>query len=430
MNDRIRKCRVLTVCLLAGGLLMSGAASAQEELQDDREVEERRDRTQAISENMHRRLSTVHDQLGDDRLAEALEGLSRLEKMKPNDYEEALIYQTYGFVFVRQDQPEKAIDYFERSLALEALPNEAQQGMLYSLAGLYASEEMYEKAISTMREWFRYEPDPPADAYILIGSSFTQMDRYKEALPYVKKAIEKSTKPREDWYMLEVAIHFETNQFRDAVAAVKRILQYWPDKEKYWEMLFAAYLKLEQEKDALDVLMVAYAHGLMRNESKVLSLVQLAMAEDMPFAAGKILERELEAGNVEATKRHLDVLLQAWLAAREYDRAIATIAKLGPLSDDGEYYMQRAGIHSELGEWRQAAEAANQALDAGLTNPAEAHILAGMAYSEVEQFSDSLIAFRRAKEVGDDRERKNADAWISFVEEKIAVSRASVASSN
>lgn len=421
----------ISVCIVAAAMLMSSlCAIAQEELNDDREIEERRGNTQTMSEIVYKRLSAVHELLGDDKLAEALYGLRRLEKSSLNDYEEALVKQTFGFVYVRQDQERLAIASFEESLALEALPNEAQQGMLYSLAGLYAAEEKYLKAIETMREWFRYEADPAPDAYMLIASSFTELQRFDDALPYVRKAIEKSEKPRENWYLLELAIHFEKNRFRDAVRVAKKMLQYWPDKPTYWEILFGAYLELGEDKNALDAIMVAYSKGLVSTESKILAVVQLNLALDTPFVAGSILEREISAGTVESNKKNLDILLQAWLSAREYQRAIATIDKIAPLNEDGEYYMRKAGIYNELGEWQNVADAATQALDAGLKKPAEAHMLVGMANSELDRYTDSIKAFSRARELSERGERQGVDAWIAFVEEKISLANASVASSN
>ena len=422
---------LLRVCFAAATMLaISPCSFAQEELKDDRKIEERRDNTQTISETSYKRLSAVHELLGEDKLAEALYGLRKMEKASLNDYEKALVKQTYGFIYVRQDKERLAIANFEESLALEALPSEAQQGMLYSLAGLYAAGEQYLKAIETMREWFRYEADPAPDAYILIASSFTELKRYDDALPYVQKAIEKSEKPRENWYLLELAIHFEKKRFRDAVRVARKMLQYWPDKDTYWEILFGAYLELGEDKNALDVIMVAYSRGLVSTESKIMSVVQLNLALDTPFVAGSILEREIAAGNVEGNKKNLDILLQAWLAAREYKRAVATIDKIAPLSEDGEYYMRKAGIYNELGEWQQVADSATQALDAGLKKPAKAHMLAGMAYSELDRYSDSIKAFRRARELSEPGERKAVDAWIAFVEEKISVANAKVASSN
>ncbi|MGI9249460.1 MAG: hypothetical protein ACR2QI_10615, partial [Woeseiaceae bacterium] len=73
---------------------------------------------------------------------------------------------------------------------------------------------------------------------------------------------------------------------------------------------------------------------------------------------------------------------------------------------------------------------AKQALDAGVKKPAEAHMLVGMAYSELDRYTDSIKAFRRARELSERDKRQGVDAWIAFVEEKISLANASVASYN
>jgi tetratricopeptide (TPR) repeat protein len=110
----------------------------------------------------------------------------------------------------------------------------------------------------------------------------------------------------------------------------------------------------------------------------------------------------------------------------EYERAVKTIDRLGPLAEDGKYFMRKAGIHNELGEWAQVITAVQQALDKGVEDPADAHMLAGMAYAEMEKYDEALEAFRNARRSGDDKQRRNATAWINFVQEKISLKGATL----
>ncbi len=113
------------------------------------------------------------------------------------------------------------------------------------------------------------------------------------------------------------------------------------------------------------------------------------------------------------------MLLSAWIDAREYDKAITVIDRLGAMTGDGKYFMQKASIGNERGDWELVAQAARQAIEAGVEDPTDAHMLAGTAYAEMERYQDALDAFRRAKDSGDAKQRANADSWIAFVDEKI-----------
>lgn len=422
----MKPARPIQLVLLISAVLIGSSAAGQQELNDDRKVEKRRENTQTMTEPVYRRLNSIHELLAEEKYTDALSSLAKLDDMRLNQHEEALVAQTYGFTYVQQGKHQLALKYFEKSLALNALPAAAQQGLLYSLSGLYAAEEQFLKCIETMREWFRYEEDPIADAYMIIGSAFTELDRYAEALPYVQKAIQKSEEPRENWYLLELAIYVEMNRFRDAVALLKKVVQIWPDTPKYWDMLASSYLELNEDNAALDTLMIAYTKGLLESESKIIALVQLNMLQNIPYTAGTILEKEVAAGRVAASKKNLELLLQAWLSSREYSRAVNTIDRLAPLSDDGAYFMQKAGIYNELGEWAKVTAAVDQALNMGLEKQAEAYMLAGMAHTELQQYDKALAAFRDAMRVGDTKQRQNADAWIEFVQEKIEVTSAAL----
>jgi tetratricopeptide (TPR) repeat protein len=402
-------------------MLINSPAAGQEELRADRKIEKYRTASETMTESVYRRLSNIQEELASEKYDEVIGGLQRLSNAALNDYEEALVLQTFGFAYIQQNRLQLAVEYFEKSLALESLPGVAQQGMLYSLASLYLAEERFQDAIDTMRTWFRYEADPVPDAYMVIATSFVELQQFDDALPYVQKALEMAEKPREQWYMLELAIYFEKESFRSAVSLLKKMLKYWPDNGKYWDMLASSYLELKQDKNALDTMMVAYANGLIEEKNRLMTVVQLNLSLNIPFTAGTILEKEIAAGRIDENKKNLEILLQAWISAKEYNRAAKTINRLGALVDDGEIFMRKAGIHNELGEWSDVIAAVEQALQKGLEDPADAHVLAGMAYTELKQYDDAVNAFRQARNKGDDKQRRNATEWISYVQEKMAL---------
>jgi tetratricopeptide (TPR) repeat protein len=409
-------------------LSVSALCFGQKELNDDRKILKRPDVSAAMSEGVYKRLAAIHEQMGEDQLDDALGGLVRLEKKNLSKYEKALVQQMFGFVYAQQNNEAEAIKHFEQSLALESLPAKAQQGMLYSLAGLNAAEENYQNSIDTLREWFRYEADPIPDAYMLIGSSFSEMEQYGDALPYVLKAIEKAEKPRENWYMLALAIHFQQDNFADAAEVLVRMLQYWPDNARYWEMLAGCYLELEDDKSALDTMMVSYSNGMLTKPTRIKAAAQLNMMRDTPYTAGVIVDEALTEGYLEEDEANLKMLLQAWLASREYDRAVDVINRLGKFAEDGEYFLQAAQIFSETGEWDKVIENTTKALDGGLKNPVDALMLEGSAYSELGRLEDASRVFGVVRTTGDKDDRRNADSWIAFIAEKRAVHNARISS--
>jgi tetratricopeptide (TPR) repeat protein len=206
------------------------------------------------------------------------------------------------------------------------------------------------------------------------------------------------------------------------------MLQYWPDNARYWEMLAGCYLELEDDKSALDTMMVSYSNGMLTKPTRIKAAAQLNMMRDTPYTAGVIVDEALTEGYLEEDEANLKMLLQAWLASREYDRAVDVINRLGKFAEDGEYFLQAAQIFSETGEWDKVVENTTKALDGGLKNPVDALMLEGSAYSELGQFDDASRVFGVVRTTGDKDDRRNADSWIAFIAEKRAVHNARISS--
>jgi tetratricopeptide (TPR) repeat protein len=398
----------------------------QEELNDNREILVRKEINAAMSEPVYRRLSIIHDQMGEDKLTDALENAKKLQKQRLSKYEKALVTQTLGFVYSSQGNQSQAIKSFEESLKSNSLPATAHQGMLYSLAGLLSAQDRHLDSIKSAREWFRYEASPKPEAYMLIAASFAELERFDDALPYVLKAISKSEKPVEAWHMLALAIRLQKDQFKPAAALLVTMLQNWPDKPRYWEMLSGCYLELQDDKNALDTMMLAYNNKMITKPAQVKSLAQLSLMRDIPYSAGIILDDAISVGTLEDDEDNLKLLLQSWLSAREYDRAVAVINRLSPYAEDGRYFLQAAQIYNELGEWAKVVDNTNKALDAGLDKSMDAMLLSGTAYSELDDFENAIRVFEAVKKSGDSRQRRNAESWMAFVREKQQVQNARI----
>lgn len=399
------------------------AALAQEGVMEAGTAE-REERSVQMSEGVYRRLNAIHEYLGNAEYAQALSRLDELSSGRLSGYEEALVHQAYGFVYAQQGDYARAVEAFERCLALDALPNIANQGMLYSLAGLYQNVDQFQKAIDTMSIWFGFAEEPvPADAYMLVGSSYAQLEQLDRALPYVQEANERASAPNESWHMLELSIYSELMDYRSAVALLRRMVVLWPDTARYWEMLAYMYLELEDDSNALATLMVAYKKNMIEGESKLLNLVRLNLFLELPYEAGEILEAEMARGTIADTAENLELLLTAWKAAREYTKAVEVIDRLAPRSDDGRYYMQKAQLLSEQAEWAGVVEAATRALaQGGLDEPGQTLVLKGIAETELGRFEQALQTFDEARD-HEDSARRNADAWIEYVRDRRQVAR-------
>ncbi len=414
MNQFSMLFRYFAAAFIAASLLATPVVAQEEEKKEKKQ--------QTITERAYKRLEQAHAALGEKNYEEVLTKLKQMEQLNLNDYERALMYQTYGFLYADQAQYGRAIEYFERCLSLESLPDTAQQGMLFSLAGLYSAEARYQKTIDTMLRWLPNEPDPSGDALIMLAAAYSQLQRYNEALPWVEKAIAKAPEPKESWYQLLVAIHFENKSYRSAAGALRKMAGYWPDKLSYWEMLSGAYQQLGDDVEAAAAMRLAYRKGLLSDsESKLLNLARMSMFVEDPYQGAVMIEKEMSAGRIERTQKNLELLLSAWTAAKEFEKAIGVIDQLAPMTGDGEYYLQKAQLYAERTDWAEVVPAAEQAIArGGLKKPGDPWILKGMAEAELGRFRDAIDSLTEAKKFGGNISRQ-AEGWIQFVNDRMQI---------
>ena len=388
-------------------------------LRPDRVAEEREEPSASMSESFYRRLSRAHELLDEDNLSEAADLLDRIRPDRIGEYEAAQLYQTYGFIYSQLKREEDAFVAFEKCLELDALPTYVQQGIVYSVAGYYAGQDRYQESNDTLLRWFRYEAEPIADAYILMGANFAQREMMLEALPYVVRANQLSKEPSENWRNLQLAIHVELGQYAEAVELLKSNIGIWPDNLRFYLVLSSLNMELQNDEGALAALAIPWYRGMLVKEVDIVNLTRLNLFLENPARAGMILSEAMERGYVEENSETLRLLLNSWTMAREMERAVATIDKLAQISDDGEYYHRKAMLLNETGDWEGVVESCRLALDkGGLKRPDEVWVLLGVALAELRRFDEAIEAFESAKKRGDENIRRNCNAWIAYVKDR------------
>lgn len=392
--------------------------------QSDGASSPRRDRNKntVMSEPAYKQLSEAHDLLGEQRYDAAAASLQDMQqRLRLSQYEQALVLQTYGFIYSQQARFDEALDYFERCIALDALPLRAQQGMLYSLAGLYANNEQWLKAVETIERWLVAEPEPPPDGFILIASSYAELKRYRDALPWIKKAIDASDQPKGSWYELMVAMYFELEEFDDAVTTTRKMVAIWPGERKYWELLQAAYQQTGDDFGAMSALELGYRQGALTSEASIVNLARMKMYLEVPMDAAELLTREMRAGRVQRNTKNLELLLASWVAARAFDNAVLIIDELASSAPTGKLYARKAQLFSERNRWEDVIAAAEQALRrGGLTNQEQGTVLLlkGVALLELDRRDAAEAAFTAVTALGG-RAAEQATTWIQYLRDQV-----------
>lgn len=266
--------------------------------------------TPELSDRTFRTVNKVQELIATEKYSEAISKLNSALSSSKREYDRAVLLQQMGFLYSLQDNYPKAVKYFADALSLNALPVPVAQQVRYSVAQLYLAEGQFKKSVSTMKEWFKIaettEEKPQAHAYITLASAYIQLEDYKNAIPPTKQAIAMSKDPSESWYQLLMSAHYELKQFKSVAGVLKILTTKYPKNKRYWTQLSGIYMELNQERNALSTLEMAYKLGLLEDEKEYLRLVNFQAYQGVPFRAAKTLQTAFDEGHVERNAENLE----------------------------------------------------------------------------------------------------------------------------
>lgn len=362
----------------------------------------------------YERLNRAHEALNAGKMADALTAMDEMSrKLALNDYERALMWQTYGYIYSSQEKLAKAAEAFEKALGLNTLPEGAQLNTQFNLGQIYLAAENYPKAVATLEDWLSKVQNPTGTAYYMLAAAYAQQKKFDKALVHARRMLSTGETPRESWLQLVLSIHYELKHMRDMADVLKRLCELYP-KKAYWMQLSAAYSELKMEKEALAVLELAYAQGYLTDQSAVMSLAQLYLYHAIPLKAAQVIEKGFADGIVARDEKTLSLLGNALLNANEYARALAPLQEAAKLSRDGDVYIRVAQIHLDDENWEKAIAAVREALaQPKLTDPGNANVLLGISYYQAKDFGAARKAFLKARE--SDKSRATADKWLDIL---------------
>jgi len=419
----LKKIILLSVMYALGVALVvpvSNAVAAEDAAAKQQAEKKKRKRTGSMTERTYRKLATIHELIGESKHAEALKLLGPLSKRLSNDYERAIVFQTYGFVYASQNKLSSATDYLEKCIALDALREDQTQRLVFNLAQLYIAQDRYKEGVRTLEDWFKTAENPDAHAYALLATAYAQGKEYKKAIPPLEKAISLSDDPKEAWYKLLMAMYYELKNYPKVADVLEVLTARWPENEKYWKQLSTIYIQLKRDKKALATMELAYSRGYLKKEREILQLANMHAYFSDPYEAAQVLEDSISAGYVEANRKHFELLGNYWMYAQENDKAIEALSKAGQAADNGKIDLRVSYLLIEKEKWKQAEQSLHRALKkGGLRKPGKAWILLGMTAYETERYDAAKKYFSKA--AGYEGSRDDANQWISHIESEQAI---------
>ena len=283
------------------------------------------------------------------------------------------------------------------------LPPAEQIRMIQSVAGQYYTQRDYANAATWTQRYLKEGGTDPQMRTILMQSYYLAGDcgSLLRMLPGSGQAGDDSAgrAPSEEQLQTLGSCYQKAKDTTGYVGTLEKLATYYPKKE-YWADLLARVQTTRGFSDRLqlDVYRLKLASGLMTGSSDYMEMAQMALGDEFPAEAKKIVDqgyqsKVLGTGNdVERQKRLAD------LATKRYTEGQALLAK-----NEAEAIAARDGndlvaIGYNLVGYGQAAKGVSlmeQGIKkGGLRRPEDAKLHLGIAYLQAGQKAKALQTFK------------------------------------
>ena len=338
-----------------------------------------------------------------------------------NSYEKAMMWNFYGFMHYGNDDIANAITSFENVIAEEAIPESLYLSTVYSLAQLAMQQQDYGKALGFLQQWrANTDKEMQSGQHILFAQVYYQDKKYADALNHINAAIDmvkaKDETPKENWLILQRAAYYELKQPEKVTEVMEELVRLY-QKPQYWIQLAGMYGEIGEEKKQLGAMETAWQAGYISKSSDIIMLAQLYLFNQLPYKAAKLLDDSIAKGIVIADEKRIQLMAQAYVMAKEDDKAIPALIKGAEIAENGKFDEQLAQAYLNTEKWQQSIDSAKVALKRGdLDNEGNMHLALGMANFNLGNFDEAIAAFADAQAFKD--VAKTAKQWTKYVEKE------------
>ncbi len=329
-------------------------------------------------------------------------------------FDRAILNESLGYAYSQQSDYANAAQAFAAALAENVLPDSRQAQNRFNLAQMLFAAERPQAAAQQLEDYLAGLPKPDTEAQVLLCKAYIRFMQWQRAWEVITEVIARHNHAETAWLQLLLATQLELKKYTDAAQTLQRLLRREPTRLTYWQQLAAVYSEAGDAAKAVAVLELMLVRGLLTRAQDVEELALRQMQLGNPHRAGELLQEAMASGRLDKTEQRQAWLVQAWLLAREDEKARQVLTENAGNSSTGDLYLQLAQIEYKRENWDGVRKAVYAALDkGGLHQPGQAHLLLGIAYAKAGELDDADRAFSAAMRYK--QTRKAARRWQKFI---------------
>ena len=331
----------------------------------------------------------------------------KLDKLSP--YERSKVEQIMFNISYSQEKYDEARGHLQKAIDAGGLNQQEIEQARYQAAQLYMQQEKWKEGAAALEEWFKTASKPNSAAYYLLAVAYYQQgvnatgkaatDLFAKALVPAKKAVELMEKPQESWLAMLSALYLQREEYKESIPVLQQLIALAPAKKTYWMQLSSIYGQVEDYPNALATIQIAYNAGLVTEDSELRRLADLLLFNSVPYRGAQVLESAIEKKTVKIDEKLYEKLANCWIAAGEFDKAIAPLQKSAELAATGDTFVRLGELQAQREDWGASITALQKGIDKGqLKDTANAQLMMGVAYYSQKNYKEARTFFERASQ--------------------------------
>jgi tetratricopeptide (TPR) repeat protein len=338
-----------------------------------------------MQEAIDKLIKVVNSQQADD--AAIAQGEKLLGQKGTNNYERAVIDEVLGHAWLHKNDNAKAIDYIQKSIAQNALPNNEQYSLMLRLADVQIRAGQADAGLTTLDRVIAETKQDKPEYNAIRGRVYYNRQDYVAAAQAFQKAFDANPQqPDPSVQQMLFASYYELNQPERAIPIAQKIAAAHPDDKAAAMNLAAAYQKANQDDRAAAALDDARKRGLLTDANdyrKLYALYSNMKGHEKDSIAA--INEGLQKGILQANEEVLTALAEDYYFSGQEEQAINAYRKADEVSTDGEAALNLAKIYHNQKLAVEAKTAAERALRKGIKHPEEARVLLGGTGTEMKK---------------------------------------------
>jgi len=340
---------------------------------------------------------------GDDAKAQSL--LQEILDNSKSKYAQGVALEGLANLKFNQQDYKGAIDFYEKLLKLNSVPNDAYYDSMYNLANAYVGNQQYDKALDELKTWREQGKNETAASYALEGNIYYRLQKYDQAIAAIKKAQSMTDKPKESWNSILMASYAASGKGSEAASVIDAELTKNPKDKKLAHNALVVYLQSNQTDKAVALLEREQKDGMITDENDYLSsarfyasLGQNAGKPEIAAKGGDLLQQGFAKGVVKPSEENYKLMGDAYLIGTKEDKALAAYAKASPLAKNGDIDYRRAEVLGAQQKWKESKSVLEKAISRGLSHEGKAYLLLGKLNLAMHNKSAARAAFKKAEQ--------------------------------